>query len=489
MALDVLVGGANINANGDVKVALTTDLESSGYSRPMSEVDAGRSLGTAFLLSGEVSEDFRARVELDTQLDTYTFNDAVQNTAKHIYRNTTMTNTWAGGYLNTNASSITTINTGTLFLTYQYFPVGPGAETYAYFKLKFTGTWAVTNTTIDVGFLGIPAASTPYAPTDGAFMRANSTGLFGVLNNNGVEVTTSAFINPATALAFAPTIGTEYDCIVTIGENAVVFWIDFRDGNGYCMCGRLTTPVGAGRPLLSGSVQFGIRHAIGGTVASAVMGASLASYGVSQGGYNFNRPIATQMAMMGASGAQGQSGHASLLSTALYTNSLAPGAGAAATNTTAALGSGLGGQFSVQPTLAANTDGIIASYQNPAATNVVTGRQLIVTGVWIDGMVTTALTGGPVLYAWSLAWGHTAVSLATAEAATTKSPRRKALGFHGYVVTAAVGQQPVGGQIYVPLDDVVLNPGEFIAVVAKNLGTVTSAGVICNHIGFTSHWA
>lgn len=482
-------GKANVDAGFNLNVNLPQNLELSGYNRPMSEVDFGRSRGEAFLLAGEVSEDFRARVELDTQLDTYTFNDVLQNTSKHIYRTTTMTDTWAGGFLNTNASAITTINTGTLFLTYQYFPINAGAETYAYFKLKFTGTWAVTNTTIDVGFLGTPAVATPYAPTDGAYFRANSSGLFGVLNNNGTEDTTAAFISPITGLAFAPTIGTEYDCIVTIGENAVVFWIDFRDGNGYAMAGRLTTPIGSGRPLLSASVQFGIRHAIGGSAASAVMGAAIASYGVSQGGYNFNRPIATQMTMMGASSAQGQSGHSALTSTALYTNSLAAGAGAAATNTTAALGSGLGGQFSVQPTLAAGTDGIIASYQNPAPSNVITGRQLIITGILIDGLVTTALTGGPVLYAWSLAWGHTAVSLATTEAATTKSPRRKALGFQGYPVTAAVGQQPVGGQLYIPLDDVVVNPGEFIQAVAKNLGTVTSAGVITCLVTFTGHWA
>jgi hypothetical protein len=52
---------------------------------------------------------------------------------------------------------------------------------------------------------------------------------------------------------------------------------------------------------------------------------------------------------------QGQTGQ-TLGSTALYTNSQAAGAGAAMTNTTAALGSGLGGQFAALPTLAISTD-------------------------------------------------------------------------------------------------------------------------------------
>lgn len=466
---------------------------SSGYVRPLSEVDAGHSTGTPFLIAGEVSEDFRARIEIDTQLDTYVFNDAAQNTAKHIIRATTQTLTVSGGYLTTNASSITTNNTGCSFLTYQFFPVTAGAELYAYFKLKFTGTWKATNTIIDVGFTGIPAATTPYAPTDGAYFRANSTGLIGVLNNNGTEVTTSVFriasADGSVTTDWAPTIGTEYDCIVTIGENAVVFWLDQRDGNGYCLVGRLATAIASGRPCFSGAVQFGIREAIAGGAASAAMGAGIASYGISQGGFGQTRPIATQLAMMGASGAQGQQGHASLGSTALLTNSLAAGAGAAMTNTTAALGVGLGGQFSAQPTLAADTDGILCSYQNPAATNAITGRNLVVTGVWIDAVVTAAFTGGPVLYAYSLAWGHTAVSMATAEAATTKAPRRKPLGVQTFVVTAAVGAQPGGGRIFIPLDDVVVAPGQFIAVCAKNQGTVTSAGVICFQVGFSSHWA
>lgn len=487
MALDVLLGGANVDSAGNLKVSLDkTDALLSGYARPLSEVDAGRSTGTALLISGEVSEDFRARVEHDTLLDSYTFNDGVQNTAKHLTRATTMTLSWAGGFVNTNASSITTINTAVVFQTYQYFPINGGAETYAYFKLKVTGTWAVTNTTIDVGFLGIPAQSQPFAPTDGAFFRINSTGIFGVVSVNGAEQTTAVFINPATALAFAPTIGTVYDMIVTMGENIAVFWIDFRDGNGYTIAGRLATAVGSGRPLLSGSVQFGFRHSIGAVSASGVMAIGISSYMVSQGGFSFNRPYASVAAMMGASGAQGQSGHAALTSTALYGNSLAAGAGTAAANTSAA-GTGLGGQISIQPTLAVPTDGIVCNYLNPVASNIITGRQLIVTGIIIQGMITTALTGGPVLYAMSVAWGHTQLSLLTAEATANKAARRKPLGFQKFVVTAPVGD--LSEHIYIPIDDIVVNPGENFAIVAKNLGTVTSAGVITFLIGINAHWA
>jgi hypothetical protein len=176
-------------------------------------------------------------------------------------------------------------------------------------------------------------------------------------------------------------------------------------------------------------------------------------------------------------------------STALYTNSLAAGAGAAATNTTAALGSGLGGQFTVTPTLAVPTDGIISSFQVPVGTAALAGKTLYITGVKIQGMVTAALTGGPVYYAYSLAYGHTAVSLATSEAATTKAARRIPLGFETYVVTAAAGTLGSQNGVVMNFDTpIVVQQGEFIQVVAKNMGTVTTVGTITILVAFNGYF-
>ena len=221
-------GVANVDSGYNLNVTLPQDLTKSGYERPMSEVDAGRVTGSAYLLAGEVSEDFRTRVELDSIFDAHTFNETAQYTGKHIYRNTTMTNSWAGNALNTNSGSSTAINSGTLLQTYQYFPIFGAAETYAYFNVAFTGTWAVTNTTIDIG-LYTSGTTTPFAPTDGVYLRANNTGLFGVANFNGTEQTTNLFKVSSTGAIWTPVIGTFYDCIVTIGQNICVFWMDLRD--------------------------------------------------------------------------------------------------------------------------------------------------------------------------------------------------------------------------------------------------------------------
>jgi hypothetical protein len=162
------------------------------------------------------------------------------------------------------------------------------------------------------------------------------------------------------------------------------------------------------------------------------------------------------------------------------------------TNTTAALGTGLGGQFSALPTLAANTDGIVCSYQNPAGGINQTPRRLLITRVRIQGAVSTVLAGGPVVYGYSLAYGHTNVSMATTESAsfatgTAKAPRRIPLGWEAYAANAAVGV--IGQSVDIDLQaPVVVNPGEFIAITAKNIGTVTTTGVITFLVSIGGVW-
>lgn len=479
-------GVANVDADYNLNVALPLDPLFAGYSRNMGEVDAGRVTGTAYLLPPETSEDFRSRVELDTILDSHTFNETAQYTGKHIYRNTTMTNTWSGNALNTNASGITTINSGTTLQTYQYFPIFGGAQTYAYFNVAFTGTWAVTNTTVDIG-LFTNATTTPFAPNDGVYIRANNTGLFGVANFNGTEQTTAPFKASFAGSTFVPTIGTFYDIIVTIGQNIAVFWMDLRDGNGYARMGSLADSIGAGLPSSVANVPFSIRHAIGGTAASGVMGVKLGTYTVSQGGFQNTRSEQMTSALM-TGGQQGQAGHTQG-SVALYTNSLAPGAGAVMTNTTAALGTGMGGQFSALPTLAVNTDGILCSYLNPIPTSAIAGKQLTIKGVKIDAVVTTVLAGNAtaVIYAYSLAYGHNALSLATTETATTKAPRRVYLGMSQFAAAAPLGTQ--GNTITMSFDrPIPVNPGEYVQIAAKNMGAVTTTGVVTFFVTFDWGW-
>ena len=116
---------------------------------------------------------------------------------------------------------------------------------------------------------------------------------------------------------------------------------------------------------MSSALPLSIRHAIVGGAAGATLQAQIGAYNVRQGGTNFaNVPSTNGNRMLGSY--QGLSG-GTMGSLANYANSANPAA-AVPTNTTAALGTGLGGQFWETVSLAVNTDGIVWSYQVPAGT-------------------------------------------------------------------------------------------------------------------------
>lgn len=466
-------GKANVDANFNVAVVTPQASDDTGYIRLAGTADDGSITGTPDTRPVYATDDGRLATGETVILLTDTFNATAQNSANWRAPATTQTVTYAGGFVILNGGSVTTLNTNSAYQSYRTYPIFGFSELHVDCALMYTIA-AQANETREAGLL---AASLPgaAAPTDGVFFRWTTSGtLLGVVSYAGSETTTSSLAVPSANVVHTYTI--------KMRDDDVDFFVD-----DVLQASIVQSAFPArGQATSSSSLPFTVRYIIGASIPALASQTKIADVNIvclepAQG-----KPWATQMSAMGQFAYQGQNG-GTMGSTALYTNSLAAGAGAAATNTTAALGSGLGGQFAVQPTLAQGTDGIISSFQNPAGTTAITARTLVVTGVRIQGLVTTAFTGGPVLYAYSLAFGHTAVSLATGEAATTKASRRIALGYETYVVTAAVGA--VGqGVTATFLSPIVVNPGEFIQVVAKNLGTVTSAGVITLLITFDAYF-
>jgi hypothetical protein len=158
---------------------------------------------------------------------------------------------------------------------------------------------------------------------------------------------------------------------------------------------------------------------------------------------------------------------------------------------TAALGSGLGGSFWESVSAAVSQDLIIMSYQVPAGTAAYQGRTLVVRGIYLASYVQTVIAGGPYVGEWFLAFGHTAVSLATAEAAGTKAPRRITLPFL-QTVTAnqAVSTAVAQNQTFVDFGDapVFINPGEFVQLCTRHMGTVCTGGTIVHKINPIYGW-
>jgi len=453
----------------------TTNPGNVGGIRNFQELDSGYITGAPLLYSVEIDNDYRMRSGLDTMLDEESFNYTAQNTGKHQSVSTTMAATWTAGQFTTNSGSITTTTTGYYLQTYASFP-NVGANTLsADFEMSFSAQPSANNF-VEFGFAPIISSGTA-APGDGIFYRLSSAGLQGIVSNNGTEVSTGVFPLSGGTGTWAYTNSKRYQFIVYTNAVSANFWMN--DGTGAVLMGSISLPSGTGRVSMGSGMKAFFGQRITGGAAGAVLQANLNAYSVRLGGAkvdgaNFGNRIFGSY--------QGLSG-GTMGSLASYANSTNPTA-AAPSNTalTANLPSGLGGQGLVTAAAAAATDGIWGSYQVPAPTVNVQGRRLVIKGIRIDAVNTgAAVATTATTLQFSLAFGHTAVSLATAEATNAKAPRRLALGFMTWAVGAAVGQGPQSGPITVDYTGapIYVNPGEFVQLVGKFLvGTATASQTI-----------
>lgn len=498
MALDSIIRGSSsgtgveVTTDNKLKVSLETDVAANavgvGAVRTFCENDAGGVTGVTALLSAEVDSDYRLRVAQDVLLDDETFNYTAQNTGKHTYSNTTMTNAWAAGNMTTNSGNITTTTTGTVFGSYAFFPLF-GTQTLSCDVEASFNAQPVSNTVIDFGMF-LRSGANPYTPTDGAYFRLTSAGLQGVINYNGTETTTSVFKQTFGGANWAYVNNTKYQFILYITTRSVQFWIN-NAGNINLMA-ELETPAGNGTPCLAATLPFCVRHAIVGGAAGAALSLQVSRYNIRQGGSNVTSTMGELSARMFGS-YQGLSG-GTMGSLTVYANSTNPTAAVPSGSTlTANLPSGLGGQSweTFTTGLAVNTDGILMSYQVPVGTVSVLGKRLKITGVKMSGFVQTVMAGGPFNSTFALAYGHTAVSLATAEAATTKARRIVLLPELTQAVTAAQAANTMVSQsatVSLFPEPIYVNPGEFVAFIVKHIGTAGTSGVIARNIQYIYSW-
>lgn len=438
--------------------------------------DEGTVTGARNVKSPKTSLHRRLRVGIDTLLFNDTFNATTQNTSIWSYTTATLTATQPGaGTVNFGTVQGTAATHGAFMRTFQYFPIVGKASIAAKFSCGVFNATLVANEEWRVGF-GLPSAGGT-APTDGVWFLLTTAGLFGKIFYNGSETSTSSL---ATLASF--TVGQTYSLEIIIGERIVEFW---RDG---ILLGTLDIANANGQPMQQATLPLFMQKLCTGSVTNTNT-MRVSDINVYLSDIATNKDWNGQLATLGQGGNIGQNGHTQG-KTSLWANNTAPTA-AALTNTAAAF-TGLGGIVAVLPTLAVGSDGKLITYQNPASTINITGRNLLIKGVWIQGGVSVVFVGGPVTYAFALAYGHTATSLATAETgsfvtATAHAPRILPLGMETYPVTAAVGT--LGTGVFRSFDvPVLVRPGEFVDVVARNIGVVTTSGAITYTIGFDAYW-
>ena len=442
-----------------------------GFAGAIAIRDPGAITGTPNIGYADITNNRRLRVSVDTPMFQDQFNYAAQNTAMWKVTTTTMTVTFgtAGATLNAGASVATSVDA--VMQTYRAFPLFTAGE-LVFESRHYLNVSPQTNNAV---YFGIGTPGTTAAPTDGVYFQLDATGVLrGIVNFNGTTSQTSAIT--------APSINVSHDWVIVIDDGVAEFWIDNILQATIAYGGFVS---GAGTPSLSASGYAFYQTYNGGSAPASAQKVVVQNLQVTLYGLNTSKPWAHIKVGEGLAAYQGQNG-GTMGSTALYANSGNPTA-AVPSNTTAALGSGLGGNFWETATLAVNTDGIISSFQNPAGSTTQTPRNLYITGIRWYSMVQTVLAGGPFVYECGIAFGHTSVSLATSEAAATKAPRRFPVGFYTLPATAAVGT--LGAtfvhQFQTPL---LVQPGEFIQTIVRNIGTVGTSGTIAHMIGPEGYW-
>jgi hypothetical protein len=486
-----VAGLANIDANFQLKVGLETDATAKagfvGAVRNFSENDNGDYTGVIDLRSAEVDDDYRARVAHDTLLDYDSFKYTSQNTGKHTLTFTTLAATITAAGITTNSGSITTISTGLTMGTVAMFSVHPTQTTICETSVSFSNQ-PVSNTIVDFGLFQ-RGVSTAFAPLDGVYFRLSSAGIQGVINHNGTEVLSGVFP------IFTHVNNTNYRFLIQFSNVKTTFWVCASGTTEMLKLGEIATPVAFQYPCMSQSLPFSFRHAIVGGAAGGVFQAVFTDYKISTRGTVYGDRLGTvQSRILGSY--QGLSGGV-MGTIGTYANSTNPAA-AVPTNTTLAVGAaGLLNQAWETFSLAVNTDAILLSYQVPVGSATVQGKRLKVCGVKLSSFVQTVLVGGPISRVFALAFGHTSVSLATTESAsmtsaTTKARRIVLLPELTQHITAAQAvNTPISqpGGCYSDFDEpIFVNPGEFVAVTVKGIGTVGTSGTIVNHIQLVYSW-
>lgn len=494
------VGTANVDTDNNLQVVapgFTADgTERGGGSlnaeAMFSEVDDGTLTGVREMLSPEVDKDFRLRVAHDNVVDQELFNYTAQNTGKHTFTFTTLAATIAASGITTNSSSVTTTTTGLTFGTFAMFPVGGTQNIVCETSVSFTAQ-PVANVIIDFGLFQ-RGATTAFAPTDGMYFRNTSSGMFGVINNNGSETTVALTINQG-ADPFLYTNNAVNRYLIQTSNVSTTFWV-----NNYKV-GEILNPTGTNFACKSQALPWSFRHAIVGGAAGGVLQAIFTDYRVHIRGLQYadslgtigNRVFGSYQGLSG--GTMGQ-----LIAGTVTSGTLVKPTAAVPLNASLAanLPNSLGGRAYETLTggLAANVDGILASFTVPAGTALVQGRRLKVTGIQLRSHISTVIVGNAITNEYYIAFGHTADSMATTESAsmgsaTTKAPRRIMLPDFTQIITAsqAVNTIVSQGAGYIRFDNpIYVNPSERIALIINKTGTVPTSGVVSHIYQFDYSW-
>lgn len=444
---------AIVNDDGELLVRLTDDEETAGFVRV-----AGA------LYSGEEGEEMRVSEDgyLMVGQESMLFYDQVEGNTLHSHlwatSTSTMTITQSAGLISLNAGLSTATGTYAILSSIKHIPLYGQYPLIVSFSAEFNNA-AQANATMEIG-IGLVSGTS--APTDGVFMRFAPSGqILGVINYGGVEVETVLTFDPDDN-PFA--INTMYPWSIVVDNDDVHFL------HGSDVAAVLACPTNQPFPTAAARLPLFARVFNGGTAPSTAPRIRVGRFMVVQSVLNQERLWTQTLAALGRGAYQNPV--ASFAQIANHTNSTNPSS--ATLSNTAAGYTTLGGRFQFAAVAGAATDFALFAYQVPS------GFQLFVTGVCISCVNTGAQNSisTPTVLDWSMGVNSSAVSLATADGATTWAPRRVPLGMQAFQAGAAIGAQVDDMDRDFPVPYVV-DSGRYLHVILQvPIGAATATQVI-----------
>ena len=315
-----------------------------------------------------------------------------------------------------------------------------------------------TNATMELGFLECSGTT---APTNGAFLRWNSSGEFrAVTVFNSVEQQSGVLTNP--------TVNVVHTIHIVFRGTKCEFWQD------EVLIAEVSNAAGNPAPTGSSRVGLGARVYTGGTSPVTAPELHLAAVSLWRNDLNTNKLWPNQMVSIGRGAYQAVA--TPFGQTANHANSTSPIS--ATLSNTAAGYTTLGGRWQFAAPAGAATDFALFGFQVP------TGFQMFVTDFSFSSVNTgAAVATTATIIDVGVGINSSAVSLATADgfpAASTFGPRRISLGTQAWIAGDAIGMDARGIDINYGLTTpwLVDSARFFHVIIQVYVGTATVSQVI-----------
>ena len=480
------------DANNNLKVNLPTDVTQSGFALIAGEVPGTTGLNQyrPILVSAE------GRPHISTDRPVLYINFASSATAANaipqdILKQTATTmaasaGSTSAGFLHLNSAADATTAKGIQYQTYGTFQTYGGYGTRYEFEAMPINCNSATNKVLELG-CGLTTDAKTDGLLDGFCFRWTRTGTFiGVVSLAGAETTTSPLNIPSDNVL--------HRFSIVVDQIGAAFYVDM------VLVGLIPAPAGSAGICYQQNLPVLMRIYNAVSVPSLAPQVKISEIWVSQNGMDWQKPWPHIVAGMGQHCALVPVGQAMAAGSSMTSNRGGTSGGAAVpatavgSNTTALTGNatlgGIGRMTAQATSIAAGGDNIFYQYLVPAQSATQASKRLFITGISIScSNGGAAVAGTPTTLHWSLAWGNTATSMATADSASAKGVRFMSLGQMTVPIGAVIGAMYDRDIVRNFTTPVVVNPGEYINVAVRFLiGTATGSQEVVAAVGFEGYW-